>query len=241
MSAYKHLQTLLTPYVSSKLTKLRYGGMNDGGYIFSKEIVDSSNVVLSYGIGTEKENVEFDLQMGNLGKKIYMRDGSVESPPVNHENFIFESLFCNYENFDQQVNILKEFNLIAQIDIEGSEYDMLSFCKEETLNALPQFSVEFHELLLENIWNTKVESDIKDDMERKISCFEKVLKTHHVYHLHGNNHSYNGPIPNSLEITFVKKDVVEDLHIDMTEYPICFLDYPCNSDREDYKLNWWIK
>jgi hypothetical protein len=243
MSNYQQTKNILTPYVSDSLTKVRYGNINDGGYIFSKELIESCNSVYSYGIGVDKEGINFDLQMASLDKIVFMRDGSVCAPPINHSNFKFEKVFCDSDNFFDHLsknNHLQNKNLIAQIDIEGSEWEMFKNCKEECLIPFSQICVEFHDVLVENYWQMPSLCPFKEDIDRKNLIFSKILKSHYVYHIHANNHSYCSELPNVMEITFIRKDIVPDFKQESIAYPIKNMDFPCNPERIDYPLDWWI-
>ena len=63
-------------------------------------------------------------------------------------------------------------------------------------------------------------------------------KTHHIIHIHGNNCSrvQNG-IPDVMEVTFVRKQLLNETILNCIPLPIKDLDYPCNTKKPDIVLN----
>ena len=91
------------------------------------------------------------------------------------------------------------------MDIEGSEYEVLTY---ETSDLLSNFSIliiEFHKV--ENISNPIFYKMIN-------AIFDKIYKNFKICHVHPNNFSgvykfKNIEIPSSIEITFVRNDFVQ--------------------------------
>ena len=243
-SSYKKIQELLMPQLCD-LNKQRYGGRHDGGYVMPQELVENAPFVYSYGIGGDPEGVEFDLQMAQeLGKKVFMYDASIKNPPVNHENFCFKPQYLNADNFYEHIvenSHHKSTNIVAQIDIEGSEYEVFRSCSSEVFKHINCFSLEIHDLLAENPWGVPSLIGFKDGFDEKIAMLERINRYYFVFHVHANNHSYDGEIPNVVEATFVRKDSAQITGVENAQYPIFNLDFPCNPDRKDYVLDWWLK
>jgi len=74
------------------------------------------------------------------------------------------------------------------------------------------------------------------------AVFEKLNKNFVCTHVHGNN---NEPcpwldlnLPKVIEVSYVRKDLVEDYGVDMGTYPT-ELDFPNRSDFPDLPIDWW--
>lgn len=116
------------------------------------------------------------------------------------------------------------------MDIEGHEYKWLLSLNETQLKKFKQIAIEFH----------KINDDGVDVLQsNKIACFEKLNNTHYIIHIHGNNYgNKTNNIPNTIEITYIRKDLFENTPLFNTQpLPIDNLDYPNNIKKEDYNLN----
>jgi hypothetical protein len=245
LNSYDLLKQILTPCQIAGLTKVRIGNKSDGGYIVAKELLEREKFVLSYGVGNTPEAVSFDLHLASEGYTIFMFDGTIKRLPLHHSNFVFinENVASNnIERHLTQCNI-KNSNLVtAKIDIEGCEYELFENCNSKVFDQCCQLIVEFHDLLPINFPGYVSLIPFKEDMPRKIKILKRILISYEIFHLHGNNFSYsNLDIPNVIEITFVRKDLIKRKKIESIPYPIINLDFPCNAKREDLILQWWCK
>ena len=111
---------------------------------------------------------------------------------------------CNVKTLNDIVTNETDNNLLLKIDIEGGEFDSLLNASEETLNKFMCIVIEFH-------WLGK-----DDDKQNKINCFRKLNNLFYIIHVHANNHSpifvkddfYH--IPDVVEITYIRKDLIDD-------------------------------
>ncbi len=92
-------------------------------------------------------------------------------------------------------------DLILQMDIEGSEYEVLFNTPNSLLNQFRIMVIEFHHL--DRLFDPVVFSLLS-------SCFEKILQKFHVAHIHPNNalgsvKVGNIEIPRIMEFTFINK------------------------------------
>ena len=139
-------------------------------------------------------------------------------------------------------NYSKEFklsdnNMVLQMDIESSEYEVLTY---ETSRILAKFSImviEFHSL--NNIFERYFFVMLK-------AIFEKIYNNFFICHAHPNNNAgisnINGvEVPNTLEITFIRKDFAQKLKLKTPKQIPNLLDKKNNKDMPDIVLpaNWY--
>ena len=212
----------------------RFGNPNrDGGYGLYQKFTLECDDVYSYGVGVVPEQSFFDLQMAHLGKKVYMYDYSIDRPTISHENFIFKKEFVNSESSLRHIkenNHTNNKNLLAQIDIEGSEYELFLNCGEEWFSHFSQLCVEFHDL-----------EKLKDE---HLETFKLLNKHYYIYHIHANNHTDvlddTGVLPSVLEISFLRKDMTDLVpFLDKTPRPLNGIDRGCSIEKKDLFLSWW--
>jgi len=93
-------------------------------------------------------------------------------------------------------------DLLLQMDIEGSEYEVLSGASDDLLKRFRIIVVEFHSL--NELWS-------KPFFKLVSQVFEKLLQTHTCVHNHPNNCSDSVrigdiEIPMVVELTFLRND-----------------------------------
>jgi|TARA_B100000085_G_scaffold90808_1_gene82068 hypothetical protein len=233
MSSIKDMFDCLTP-VDIKHELKRYGNMDsDGGYIFSESELLDSKYIYSYGIGPLARQIVFDYEMADLGKKIYMYDGTISGPALNHQNFFFTKE--NVDSSNLYTHIVdngheNENNITAQIDIENSEYEMFSNCEDKVFDVFSHMNVEFHGL--------------HDFSESKFKTLKKLSDKYYAYHIHVNNWKYKlkDGYPEVIEVSYIRKDRLDFKPETYSgEYPIEGLDVKNNPENTDPVINWWRK
>lgn len=199
---------------------LRIGGQDDGGYLLPDDLAEMKAAV-SPGVSTE---ISFDLAMADRGIEVLMADASVDGPPVENARFHFQQKFVDVFEDDMNVRldtlcgtqaVDKDGDRILQMDIEGAEYRVLLDLSDETLKSFRIMVIEFHHL---------------DRMFAKFplriiqATFMKLLRHHHVVHIHPNNVA--GPttrgnivIPPVMEFTFYRKDRATVLSDQKMDFP----------------------
>ena len=143
--------------------------------------------------------------------EMHMADASVPGPPVAHPRLHFHKKFLDV--FEDEENMCfntlctsiaqeADGDYILQMDIEGEEYRVLLDARDETLKRSRIMLVEFHHL-------DRMFAKFPFQMIR--ATFQKLLRFHHVVHIHPNN--VCGPrvrgdikIPPVMEFTFYRKD-----------------------------------
>ena len=77
-----------------------------------------------------------------------------------------------------------------------------------------------------------------DDMA---SVFEKLNTVFYLGHSPGNNCGGIKEIPNTIECSYIRKDLLSSLpSIESVAYPLPDIDFPNNVNVPDYNLDWWI-
>lgn len=200
-------------YIS--LEMIRIGGSGDGGYLIP-ELLDQIDCCISPGVDV---TANFEEQLANeFGIPCYLADASVEKPPVQNALFNFEKKYLGSENNQEimtlgswlrKIDLESSDSLLLQMDIEGAEYDVLTYESDETLKKFKCMVIEFHQ----------VEKMLEPLMFRFFSAlFFRLFKYFKICHVHPNNccgiANYNGVnIPRVMEITFVRNDVISKLDV----------------------------
>lgn len=111
------------------------------------------------------------------------------------------------------------------MDVEGAEYDTLPGIMRylEKINGMV---IEFHNLM---------------KYEKKfIKLRDELLDEFYIIHVHGCNFDRlieNTNIPNTMEITFINKKMINgNITLSKKNYPVKGLDLPDNPFKEDYIL-----
>lgn len=238
MNQFEKLFQQIIPY-DIKMPLKRYGNMwGDGGYVFSVDMISSCDNIYSYGIGPRPDQILFDLQMANYGKKVYMYDGTIQKPASMHSNFIFKKENVSSDNIYRHIienGHENETNLTAQIDIEGCEYELFLNCDDKLFSVFSQMNVEFHDML--------------DYSDEKMAVLKKLAEKYYVFHIHLNNwmldknHHPNGwkdGYASVYEVSYIRKDVLNYTpELYKKSYPIKGLDVPNRQDLQDPEINWW--
>lgn len=228
----------LTPF-KIPLQKLRLGRNNDGGYIVFNKNLNNLDGIYSYGIN---DDVSFDLDFTKyISKKIHMYDHTIDSLPQNHQSFIFIKEAGSADNIIRHIQTTNNSsnNLFLKMDIEGCEWDILDKLDEKILNRFQQLVIEFHNIqFLQNEYfgNFNITHEII------LRVFKKLNQYFYLGHIHGNNCGGIKDLPNTIECTYIRKDLLDIIpEIEDIPYPISNLDYPNNPEDSDYILDWWLK
>lgn len=143
---------LLQPHDALHVEKRRFGGNSDGGYVMLDDLTPC-RTALSLGVGGE---VSWDLSMVERGLNVVQFDDAVDGPPEHSPGFTFNRarVVGQAERPDDvtlaqilaRTDLAGDDNLLAKIDIEGSEWDVLKASGKETLARMRQMTIEFHDL-----------------------------------------------------------------------------------------------
>lgn len=222
----------LRPHSVKNFNKIRIGGTYDGGYVCIDDFNDVK-IAISGGVAHDDrwENemardrnittLAFDpttpcdmKSVPILPYKLYA--SKLEAFPLTRNSTI-DTLLESYEKYDA----------VGKIDIEGDEWELLTYTTDYNLSKFRQIVLEFH---LNGTMQTLVDYG---------NVFEKLYKNFRVVHVHGNNwnvshHFKNVVIPDVFEMTFVNVNLYS-LEVSNEIFPTA-LDMPCNPDKEDLHL-----
>jgi len=199
---------------------IRIGPNGDGGYLVPN---DFSNITACFSPGVSYKST-FEKHCADLGMKIFLADKSVDHPGESHPSFQFTPKFIgslNNGDFMTLDNWVKlslpqddSSDLLLQIDIEGTEYEVFHNISEALLNRFRILVVEFHNLDL--LW-------IAPFFTYASRAFDKILQTHICLHIHPNNscdivNREGIEIPPVAEFTFIRRDRIRNYKA-ATQFP----------------------
>ena len=219
------------------LNLVRIGNRGDGGYVMVDHGL-SNTTAYSLGIG---QDVSWDLDMANRGCSIYQFDHTIDALPQHHDGFNWSKIRIGaVPDEDPHIRTLAELvgtnghgdrnDLILKIDIEGSEWTVITEMSEKTLCKFSQIVGEFH--LMTDIVNPR-------QAEVIFGVLDKILAHFQLVHIHANNYAGVGniggvTIHDVLELTFLRRDG-HRFEAARGPFPTA-LDYPCNSLASEYQL-----
>lgn len=203
----KSLINFFVPKIIDDLKLIRIGNQNDGGYLVP-DILDKIKYCFSAGVGHTNK---FESDLYKLQIKSFLADFSVEKSTRDLEKFNFLKKYISSYDSEKTKNInswiteninTQDLNsTILKLDVEGSEYEILSAIDENILKDLKIIIVEFHGLEMIGDENTNlIINSIKN----------KLLNYFYVAHIHPNNccgiHNVSKfKIPSVLEVTYLNK------------------------------------
>jgi hypothetical protein len=184
---------------------IRVGSEIDGGYVLP-DLLNPDLVCFSAGVHL---NSDFELDLAKRGIKSHLIDFSVAGPVINHELFGFQRKFLSGTTFlDSHVtlddwvgDLEKDRDLLLKMDIEGSEWAVLSGASSETLNRFNLMVIEFHGL--DRLGFAGPFSIINGVLNRILEGFDIVNA--HPNNYRGESIFFGARVPEVLEITFVNK------------------------------------
>jgi hypothetical protein len=227
-----NLETLQTYHFDNKF---RLGANSDGGYVLGELVDNNYDCYISAGISDEESFSRDFINKYNMNKSnSFGFDGTIVDYPYQYTDKI-SFIKKNINNFNDDNNnnltlLLDTYNnIFLKMDIEGGEYPWLLAMSEDQLSKFTQIVIEFHGLTNDG-WGCTYND--------KVTCLEKLARTHYIIHAHGNNHSpvING-IPDVIELTYINKNYFKTKpELNKMLLPST-LDYPNNKNTSDINLN----
>ena len=185
---------------------IRVGAANDGGYLVPDDLTDIE-YCFSPGVN---DVAEFETALAKRNTRSFMADYSVNGPPQLLPQFVFDKKFVGSDDNETHMTLASwkqrylpsyQRDLILQMDIEGSEYEVILSTPTELLRNFRIIVLELHQL--DALFDPFAHSIMK-------ACFDKLLATFYVVHSHPNNCAGSirrGDIliPQVMEITFYNR------------------------------------
>ena len=193
--------------VSPGIELIRLGPAGDGGYLLPNDLSDIE-ACFSPGVS----NISgFEKDCADMGMKVFLADGTIEAPVLQHTNFMFlkKNIGVTASNTIERIEdwvlsspISATTDLLLQMDIEGSEYGVFLDTPESLLKRFRIMVVEFHSLNM---------LFCDSFFQLAVAMFEKILQHHTCVHLHPNNccgivKMHGIEIPITMEFTFLRND-----------------------------------
>lgn len=222
---------------------IRIGSIGDGGYLFP-DIFKEVNYCFSPGVSNIASFEEHLANKYNI--KSFLADASVDSPPVENDNFQFTKKFLGAQSNERYMTLSNWIelaeqqdnnNLFLQMDIEGFELDVLIKEDMKTLSKFAGMIIEFH-------WLHKIFERYSFKMFNAI--FSKIFEDFCIVHIHPNNccglATYNNvTIPRVAEFSFLRRDFLDKVkRLNKISIPNK-LDHPNVKKNQDIILPniWW--
>lgn len=227
----KCLEKLIIYYYPTN-KKMRYGINTDGGYVIA-DLDTIYDCYISCGVSNEESFSKDFIEKQQMTKQnSFAYDGTIENYPYQYTNEItFVRKNIGQFNTNTTTNLEDLFsrynNIFIKMDIEGGEYEWFKSLTTEKLDKISQLVIEFHGLT----------NDEFDTRQNKINCFSLFSSTHYPIHIHGNNCGpINDNIPQVIEVTYIHKKFIQNPTYNTVPLPIKDLDYPNNTNIQDYHL-----
>jgi hypothetical protein len=230
---------LLQPHDAAPARKRRFGADRDGGYVMLDDF-GSARTALSLGVGPD---VSWDAAIAERGLRVLQFDHTVAGPPLQNPRFDFHrARVVGRKQSPDDVTLAEilarpdlagDNDVIAKIDVEGCEWEILAETTSPTLARLRQVAMEFHDVkkFAAPSWRATA-----------TAALQNLTATHACIHVHGNNWGpftvIGGiPFPNAFEASFARRSDYT-LTPSTAEFPTQ-LDRPCNPKMPDFYLGRW--
>lgn len=227
--------SLLTPFDVVGGVKTRIGRSEHGGYVLLTR-PKLPDALYSFGVGGD---ISFEYELATRGCKAYLFGKTVDTPPYEHPNLHFSQASVGATNDPAHrlapiVDSLRRngdegrTDLLLKLDIEGSEYTVLSSTDDRILRC-------FSQILLKAHWLHQLV-----DLEfcgLFVEAFSKINKLFTLCHVHTDNRLPVGfvegfPAADALELTYIRTDLVRRVP-SRTYYPT---DLDCANDPTKYEF-----
>ena len=240
--------------------KKRCGPKSDGGYILLDQISKNTDTLFCFGV---ENNIDFELEFVKKykPKKIILFDHTINNLPkkkLKKMKFIKKGLSDIKSKKYVTLNEITKNSLndnILKMDIEYDEWKIFEKVSTETLLKFKMIIVEFHFFFLDlndvdtknvltpyfknfSINNYKKINQML--LQKYYDVLEKLNQNFIPFHLSANNSlplkKVKGKfIPQLLEFSYVRKDLISKLKTSTKTLPIKNLDYPNKPYKPDFK------
>ncbi len=229
--------------------RIRIGSDKDGGYVLLNYGLESIDVVYSYGVGGNSDFETMFCEKYNAIARLY--DHTVDSAALERKFLYFKKEGVGQKKTNDRDTIENHLNqnadgdknLILKMDIDGGEWDTLIHTPNSVLSLFDQIVIETHGIgsgVSESLNGGEVYSA---NIDKKIKVFKKMNELFYLCHVHANNYSrvfYKKwyKIPDTLELTYIKKKIVKTAEPSKVIFPTEF-DRPNNKNKKEIDLHFW--
>jgi len=215
--------------------KIRLGLDVDGGYVMA-DLSGAYDCYISAGVGREESFTRDFIHKYAMNEfNSFGIDASIDEYPseyVNNIAYIKKNISDKNDSSNTNLHYIidKYRDIFLKIDVEGGEYPWISSLNYNQLSKFKQIVMECHGINNDS-WGFPY--------SLKTECLKKLTNTHYLVHAHGNNaRNTTCYIPNIIELTYVRKDILGDkVPLNRVPLPIQGLDFPNNINRPDHLLN----
>jgi len=153
----------------------------------------------SFGVG---DDASWDMDIADRGIPTYQFDHTVETSPIEHPNLHFRHQKIDRDSIADLLAPYPRNSCILKMDIEGTEWKVLSHASVEDLCKFRQIVCEFH-------WFARAATQPRW-AGKSLAIMRKLTKHFAVVHVHGNNHAIltklgDVEFPNVLEVTLANR------------------------------------
>ena len=254
----------LKPFFVDNEDLIRLGSIDDGGYVVPIQTVNSSKVLLSFGIS---DNWEFEKDfLKKTSAKLLAYDHTIDKefwlskfkkdltkffqlkifkPKKLYKMFQFLDFILFFKMKNSNKFYLKKIgrcqNCLCLNDI------ITNHLKDEKKIFL-KIDIEGSEYdILEDIIlnKSKIQGiviefhEVSKNIDKIINFTNKLNTDLYLVHIHANNYSMKefNEFPEAIEITYSKKNLHLDIKSNDKEYPLKNLDYPNSKRSPDIKIS----
>jgi hypothetical protein len=242
-----------------KKNLLRIGSKHDGGYVLTKEMLEKSDFLLSFGLFddwtfeqdfSEKKNNEINIHVYDHTTSQVLSQIKRQSilntikNPFSKTNWQNISIYSSYRKFFDNTKIIH-----FQERVWCDSFDYTSsidkiFERIDSDNVFLKMDIEGSEYrVIDNILNysdrivgMSIEfHDVDILYDVLLNLLNKIKDNFNIVHIHANNFSDIGikKIPIVWEITFENKKFSNSEELSSYSYPIKGIDMPCNPNSDD--------
>lgn len=162
---------------------IRVGAANDGGYLVPDDLADIE-YCFSPGVN---DVAAFETALAKRNTRSFLADYSVTGPPQLLPQFVFDKKFIGANDNETYMTLASwkqrylpsyQRDMILQMDIEGSEYEVILSTPLELLRSFRIIVLELHHL--DRMFDAFAHSILKASIDKLMSVF-------YVVHAHPNN------------------------------------------------------
>lgn len=233
---YRSLLSMLAPYDKSDSPKARIGPRADGGCVMPDP--GTHGIVLSFGVSTKMGAKDRDYELAERGFRVFQFDSKFSASPRGHQNITFipkklsgsKNIARDEISFAaalEYAGLAAQQNALLFLDLEGGEWELFESMANRELSLFTHIHAEFHGLAN------------KDDLPRRMTVFDKILRAHLPTHLHYHNCARilgfeDFLVSGTMEITFSRRNS-GDFILSGESYPTA-LDAPNSSRLPDVHI-----